>query len=595
MEIDHLQTEKLEEVDRMKSRFFANISHEFRTPLTLIKGPVKQIISGDFKGNLIEQCKMILRNSDRLLGLINQILDLSKLESGGMKLQVSETDIIRYLKGMVHSFASLAERKKVILQFNITEETMVGFVDRDKLERIVTNLLSNAFKFTPEHGEILVNLTAVIPVPHLAGGIQRGKLQQESLQKKWIPHQVRDDNIGNSQSKMMEITITNTGPGIPPDRLDKIFDRFYQVDDSVTRHQEGTGIGLALTKELVELHHGTINVECANIEKHPPKSPPPVGGSSTLDRGDLFRTTFTILLPIGKKHYSENEIVVETLISKVDDQVSQTVSSIQHRASSIRSVVSGLRSPLVLVVEDNPDVTSYIRSFLDQTYRIITASNGIEGWQQAVKKYPDLIISDVMMPEMDGFEFCKKVKSDERTSHIPVILLTARADMESKIEGLEFGADDYISKPFEADELKVRSKNLIEQRRKLRKKFSRMIEIKPGEVVASSMDEQFLERLLTVFEKHLSESGYSTENFAQEVGMSRSQLNRKLKAITNLPTHKFILNLRLKRAAQLLKRKTGTVSEIADVVGFENPSKFAHAFRTQYGQSPSDFSLKQNR
>ena len=246
----------------------------------------------------------------------------------------------------------------------------------------------------------------------------------------------------------------------------------------------------------------------------------------------------------------------------------------------------------MLIVEDNPDVISYISSFLEKDYHIITAENGKTGLKKALDKFPDLIISDVMMPEMDGFELCNKLKADQRTSHIPVILLTAKADLDSRIEGLEFGADDYISKPFEADELKARVKNLIEQRRKLREKFIRMIEIKPGEVAASSMDEQFLQRLLTVFEKHLSESGYSTENFAREVGMSRSQLNRKLRALTDLSTHGFILNLRLKRAVQLLKKAAGSVSEIAYTVGFNNPANFAKAFRRQYDQSPSDFAKK---
>jgi YesN/AraC family two-component response regulator len=254
-----------------------------------------------------------------------------------------------------------------------------------------------------------------------------------------------------------------------------------------------------------------------------------------------------------------------------------------------RSPVSGYRLPLLLIVEDNPDVTSYICSFLEKEYRIITAINGKKGWKKALEKYPDLIISDVMMPEMDGFELCHKLKSDKNTSHIPIILLTAKADLNSKLDGLEFGADDYISKPFDAKEVNVRVKNLIEQREKLRKKFSRLIEIKPGEVATSSMDDQFLQRLLTVFEKHLSESGYSTENFAREVGMSRSQLNRKLRAMTDLSTHGFILNFRLKRAAQLLKKSTGSVSEIAYTVGFESPANFSKAFKNQFGQSPRDF------
>jgi signal transduction histidine kinase/ligand-binding sensor domain-containing protein/CheY-like chemotaxis protein len=480
LQMEHFEAEKLREVDQMKSRFFANISHEFRTPLTLIKGPVKQILDGEFAGNLKEQCKMILRNSNRLLELINQILDLSKLESGEIKLQVAETDIIQYLKELVLTFSPLADRKKVTLKFTSTENILTGYVDRDKMEKIVTNLLSNAFKFTPEGGKIEVRISPTPPsIPPLTKGGKTGGV---------------------------DISISNTSPAIPPDQLDKIFDRFYQADDKYKKDpapldsmsevtqtvkdqiyptgQEGTGIGLALTKELVEVHHGEINVE------------------SEVNKG----TTFTVWLPIEKERFKPEEIVeeVETadrrlatgkemlpLIRSTEDARYTTQDSEVKSETSDRSTVSRLRSPLLLIVEDNPDVTSYISSFMKNDYRIFTAENGKEGFKKALDKYPDLIISDVMMPEMDGFELCKRIKTDERTSHIPIILLTAKADMDSKIEGLEFGCDDYISKPFDARELHARVNNLIEQRKILREKFAQTIEIRPGEIAASSMDEHF--------------------------------------------------------------------------------------------------------
>ncbi len=559
LEMEHFEAEKLREVDHLKSRFFANISHEFRTPLTLIKGPVKQILTREFKGNLDEQCRMILRYSDRLLNLINQILDLSKLESGRMKLQVNQTDLIQNLKGIVQSFVSLAERKNITFKFETLKESLLGYVDRDKLEKIITNLLSNAFKFTPEGGEVTINLSL------------RGGSRSEAMETTKQSPSFEGDEIATSadwrtrNEGQIEISISNTGPGIASDQLERIFDRFYQADTTYKKDGEGTGIGLALTKELVQACHGEIQVE-----SEPDKT-----------------TTFTVLLPIGKEHLTPEEIVEgqdsgEGIMDKGKKRVDLSAYITQYPASSIKS-------PLLLIVEDNPDVTAYIHSFLEQDYRIISAENGKEGWEKALQKFPDLVISDVMMPEMDGFELCKKIKSNQRTSHIPVILLTAKADLDSKLEGLEFGADDYISKPFEADELKVRAKNLVEQRQKLREKFSKQIEIKPGEIAASSMDEQFLERLLSVFEKHLSESGYSTESFAREVGMSRSHLHRKLKALTDLSTHEFILNMRLKRAAQLLKKKAGNVSEIAYTVGFENPANFSKAFKNQFGQSPRDF------
>jgi signal transduction histidine kinase/AraC-like DNA-binding protein/AmiR/NasT family two-component response regulator len=540
LKMEHFESEKLREVDQLKSRFFTNISHEFRTPLTLIIGSVKQMLAGDFIGNFKEQYRMIIRNGERLLKLINEILDLSKLESGQMKLQVVETDIVQFLKGIVLNFSPLADRKKVTLKFKSTEDELIGYVDHDKLEKIVTNLLSNAFKFTPEEGKIIVSISPLVP-PLLRG---------------------------DAEGRGVEIKISNTGPGIPADRIDKIFDRFYQSDDNYKKDGEGTGVGLALAKELVELCRWEISV------------------SSIPDK----RTTFIITLPVAKECFKADEIMEKTeSAGRKPETGIESGSDIQFPDSVLPSPVSVKSSPVLLIVEDNPDVTAYISSFMKHDYLIVTAENGEEGLKKSLDTYPDLIISDVMMPEMDGFEFCQKVKSDECISHIPVILLTAKADLDSKIKGLEFGADDYISKPFEADELKVRSKNLIEQRIKLREKFSRMIEIKPGEIAASSMDEQFLQRLLDIFENHISDPDYNTESFAREIGMSRSNLYRKIQALTNQSTHNFFQSLRLKRAAQLLRKRSATISEIAYAVGFNSPSYFSKVFRKHFDQSPSDF------
>jgi DNA-binding response OmpR family regulator len=386
------------------------------------------------------------------------------------------------------------------------------------------------------------------------------------------------------------LSISNTGPGIQADHIDKIFDRFYQTDDKSRKDNEGTGIGLALTKELVEVHHGVISV------------------SSTPNKN----TTFDIILPVAKEHYKEDEIIekMETgdrrqetgksIASEIKTEKEteyhinkNTISAREIESKdSIRTPDSGVRSPLLLIVEDNPDVTSYISSFMENDYLIISAENGSVGLKKALANYPDIVISDVMMPEMDGFELCKKIKTDTRISHIPVILLTAKADLDSKIEGLEFGADDYISKPFDSKELQVRVKNLIEQRNLLREKFSRAIEINPAEITATSTDEKFIRNLLDIFENHVAESDFSTEDFAKEVGMSRSSLHRKLQTLTNQSTHEFLRDLRLKRAAQLLKRSTGTVAEISYAVGFNNPSYFSRIFRQQFGQTPVEFAAK---
>ncbi len=527
--MEHFQVEKLNEMDRMKSRFFANISHEFRTPLTLIKGPIQQIINGEFTGNLKEQCKMILRNSDRLLELINQILDLSKLESGDVKLEVAEMDIIAFLKGIVFSFSSLAERRDIALTFKSRKAQIIGYVDGEKLEKIVTNLLSNAFKFTPDGGTI-----------EMIVSISRSKIG-------WL-----------------KIVLSNSGPGIPADQVGKIFNRFYQIDEHYHKDHEGSGIGLSLTRELVEIHRGAISVK------------------SVPDQ----TTSFQVELPIDKDFFTETEITQH--VSLPAPHLTGK-SNFKPGSTAIKKMEAGQEAPLVLIVEDNPEVTSFICSFLEDRYRIISANDGQQGQQMALDRFPDLIISDVMMPEMDGFELCRAIKSDERISHIPIILLTAKADVSSKIEGLEYGADAYVTKPFEARELQVRCQNLIEQRRKLCEKFARHPHISMAEIAATSMDQRFLDRFLNEFEKHMANPNLSTEQIARAVGMSRSNLNRKIKALTNQSTHEFIRTLRLKHAARLLKQSVGSVAEVAYRVGFNNTSHFAKVFRQMFGLSPSEF------
>lgn len=580
MEMDHLHAEKLEEVDRLKSRFFANISHEFRTPLTLIEGPVKQMLSGEFKGNIKEQFKIILRNSGRLLQLINQLLDLSKLESGKLKLQAQATEMISLTNGLVQAFESLAVRKKITLKFKTDLDAQKVYVDVDKFEKIINNLLSNAFKFTSEGGEIILDC-----------GLGNVDLNANKNSKLRI-----------TNYEYVQISISNTGPGIPGDKIDKIFDRFYQADDSYKKDEQGTGIGLALTKQLVELHHGQVSVESKPGAK----------------------TSFTVLLPLRKEHLREEEIVEvqkPDRITNIHDN--ENLPSVQlsgpnhpeitnqHPLSTSGQDTAGMLSSLpsgtesegfgtpetnrfnqktrVLLVEDNIDLRNYIRDSMNDTFLITEAENGEKGFSKAVKEIPDLIISDVMMPKMDGFEFCAKIKSDERTSHIPVILITARAAQEDKIEGLETGADNYITKPFDNKELNIRVKNLIEQRKKLREKYIRIFDVNPQDISVTSADEKFLHRIVTIFENNIANPEYNTEKFAGEIGMSRSGLNKKLNALTDLPTHQFVLRLRLKRAAKLLKKASGNVSEIAYQVGFSNISHFAKAFRKLYGLSPSEF------
>lgn len=570
LEMEHFEAEKLREVDHMKSRFFANISHEFRTPLTLIEGPVRQILAGEFTGNLKKQYNMILRNSNRLLRLVNQILDLSKLDAGNMKLKVRLTNFTPFIKGIIQPFISLAERKKISLRFKANHKLLCGYIDRDKLEKIITNLLSNAFKNTPEKGAI-----KVIASFETARSMAIQPFLRASSVRKGTP------------DKYLMIRINNSGHGIPEEQLAKVFDRYYQADETInitgfqfdknqgaktawinhlySAGQSETGIGLALTRELTEIHYGWIEVE-SKVAHY---------------------ISFSVYLPVNKEFFSRDEIY--------DGDNSDSPDLIEREAQTVHTALplsASYEQPLLLLVEDNADITTYISATLMKCFRIICAENGQCGLEKAIKKVPDIIISDVMMPVMDGFELCQKIKDDQRTSHIPLILLTAKADFNSAIEGLEFGADDYVTKPFDARVLCARCLNLIEQRKKLREKFTKMIEINPSEIAASSKDEQFLKRLLDVFEKHVAESDFSTEDFAIEIGMSRSNLHRKLRALTNQPAHEFLRNLRLKRAAQLLKKSVGTVSEVAYAVGFNNPSHFSNIFRRQFGYTPSEFAKK---
>ena len=537
-EMSKFEAQKLHEVDELKSRFFTNISHEFRTPLTLILGPIKQMITRLSDGKMKEDLNIVHRNANKLLGLVNQLLDISKIESGNMKLQASPQNIIQVIKVLVLSFTSYAERKKITLNFNSTQDEIMVYLDKDKIDKIITNLLSNAFKFTPDGGEIEVSVK-------------------------------RDD-------KFVNVSVNDNGIGIPKENLDKIFDRFYQVDGSHTRKQEGTGIGLSLTKELVELHKGRIEVE------------------SEEGRG----ATFIISLPLGSEHLHRDEIREPI---KDEEKLSTTpadsifIEDLKSEDSEKNSgkidpdLIDQSEKPLLLLVEDNSDVRKYIKENLIEGYVIMEAVDGEDGWEKSIENTPDLIVSDVMMPRMDGFELCKKLKTDERTSHIPVILVTAKAAKEDKLGGYEIGADDYIMKPFEPDELKVRIKNLIEQRKRLQDHFRKQGIAGIERQKITSFDKRFLQKLLDIIKNKISDSEFSVEYLANELAISRSVLQRKVFSLTGESPVELIRRIRLNRAAELIENKFGNISEIALEVGFSNPAYFADCFKKQYGVTPTQY------
>jgi signal transduction histidine kinase/AraC-like DNA-binding protein len=526
------QADKIIELDKIKSRFFANISHEFRTPLALILGPLEKKLAGQHAPEERRDIEVMHRSASRLLTLVNQLLDLSKLEDGSLKLHAAQQDISQSVSSIASQFASMAEARGIQFEVNATQSTM-AFFDKDKLTKIVSNLLSNAFKFTSAPGNIKVV-------------VKKGEPDEKYVEG------------------YAEILVSDTGVGMAKEHLTKIFNRFYQVDNSMTREYEGSGIGLSLTKELVELHHGDIFV------------------TSELGKGSAF----VVRLPLGQSHLEPDEIFATGNIDVEENSLLQppTTNGVDgHDHSEV-----GRALPRILLVDDNADMLYYLRDGLKEHFAIIEAADGEKGLEQAVTEIPDVIVSDLMMPKLDGKSLCQKLKLDERTSHIPLILLTAKADLASKIEGFQVGVDDYIPKPFHIEELNARIKNLIESRKKLQEKFTRQIAMRPKELRAESLEEKFIHKVVSIIETNISDPSFGVDFLAREAAMSNVQLYRKLKAITGTTPNDLIRNIRLERASSLLRQRAGNVADIAYQVGFNNLSYFSKCFREKFGLTPSE-------
>ncbi|TVL99772.1 MAG: hypothetical protein CV087_16680 [Candidatus Brocadia sp. WS118] len=560
VKLENIEKDKLRELDQLKSRFFANISHEFRTPLALILAPIEKALMRAGERLSVKDLQLVRYNANFLLRLINQLLDLARLESGKLQLQAQQGDVVRFLKAVTMVFESQAARKQINLRFASKPEQITAWFDRRKLEDIFYNLLSNAIKFTPQGGSVIVDCGLRIADSAISDlGFQVTDLKDQS--------QIR--NPQSEMSDFVKITVKDTGIGIPAEHLSRIFDRYYQVGSSDKHENEGVGIGLMLVKELVELHHGAISIASAE----------PTG------------TTVTVRLPLGKTHLKPEEMVESTFPQALDTPQSlEEISDFDFRKTTPAKQHTRKDSDddtIVLIIEDNADLRDYMREYLQSEYRVLEAKDGEEGIDKALETIPDLVISDVMMPGKDGYQVCATLKADVKTSHIPIILLTAKAEAAEKIQGLETGADAYMTKPFSFEELVVRARNLIDLRRQLRQRFSGTVTLKPSEIAVSSMDAAFLERLLAIVEKHLAEEKFNVETLAREAAMSRSQIHRKLRALTNQSCEQFILSVRLQRAAELLRQKAATVSEIAYQTGFGSPSYFAACFKKQFGCSPS--------
>ena len=543
LQVRNVEAKKLQEIDKMKSRFFANISHEFRTPLTLILGLTEKLSSSVRDISAKKDFVIIKKNAVRLLQLINQLLELSKLESGSVELKVSKQNINIFLKRILSSFTSLAEKKSVAIIFNdhrldensVQKEVFLYF-DPEKLETVFYNLLGNAFKFSPDGERVEVEV-----IPHI--------------------HKV-------------EIRFTNTGIGISEEKLPNIFNRFYQADETASRNYEGTGIGLALVKELIELHGGEISVMSVENKE----------------------TTFTIKIPVGRAHYKPEQVVEETeYVEKENDHIN--FDEEYNSDSEVRpQKIQDNNYKIILVVEDNHDLRNYIVDLLlhedsngERKYLVYEAENGEKGLKTAAEIIPDLIISDIMMPEMDGYEMCRRIKKNFRTSHVPIIMLTAKAERDDKLEGLETGADDYLLKPFDSKELLIRVRNLIRIREQMREKYRTEMLLKPKEVNVPSTEKIFIEKLTLIIEKNISNEKFGVDTLSDQIGLSRSQLHRKLKAITDQSTTEFIRNFRLQRAADLILQNFGNMAEITYKVGFSSQSYFTKCFTDYFGCSPVEY------
>ena len=537
--LEHQEALRLKDLDDFKNRFFTNITHEFRTPLTIILGTSEQVET-KVGIELKDKIKLIRRSGENLLRLINQLLDLAKLESNTLKINCIQGDVLPYLRYISESLHSFANAQNVMLRVESKEREIIMDYDPERLLQIVYNLLSNAIKFTPGGGRVTLSI----------GMRDEGRGMKSGGTSSLIPH-----------SSSLYLSVTDTGVGIPPEDLPHIFDRFYQANNLEKAKAGGTGIGLALTKELVKAMNGDISAQ------------------SEVGKG----TVFTVKLPISNKA-AASDGVASTSTHAVTPGAVENLGGNLELPPNLNPTDA---TPSILLIEDNPDVVEYLASCLNESYQLDFAYNGRAGIEKALEIIPDLIVSDVMMPEKDGFEVCEALKNDERCSHIPIVLLTAKAGVENRIAGLKRGADAYLSKPFHKEELLATLENLLEVRRKLQSKYS-LSSLSTVPLPPADLEDVFLQKLRTAMEERLGESELTVEDICRTIGMGRSNLYAKLSALTGMSFNIYLRSLRLHRAKELLQSSDMNVSEVAYKVGFNDPKYFSRVFSEVFGVSPSE-------
>lgn len=537
LDLEHFESRQNQEINKAKLQFFTNISHEFRTPLTLIAGPLQQLLQ-DYRGSSFMYKKLLVMesNANHLLQLINRLMDFRKFENHQFRLEAAEGNIVKFLREIFLSFTEFAKDGGYTYTFETSNETILVYYDRNKLEQVFYNLISNAFKYTPKKGTIALNIREI--------------------------------------DSQISIEVDDSGIGIPLQYREKVFDRFFEIERSKSTHDnvaQGTGIGLSIAKNSVVLHHGDIAVI--------PKA----------SEGSMFRVS----LPLGREHLTSEEILKDF---KFSDDTALYTSQLKQPLWNVKmpktDYIKHAEKETILVVEDNPPLRSFIRDLLKDTYNIVEAGDGRDAFKKAVRLMPDLIVSDVVMPVMVGTELCAQIKADLRTSHIPVILLTSRTSLVYKFEGLESGADDYISKPFDLKEFQLRIKNLIDATKRLKRKFSETDPFGPNEMTVSSLDGDLLKKAMKIVEKNVGNEQFDIPAFCEELGISRTLLFTKIKAWTNFTPNEFIQEIRMKRAIQLLEQSHMNISQIAYQVGFNSPKYFSRCFQKRFGETPSKYQNK---
>jgi len=565
LEMERYKHERDNELSKEKFQFFTTLSHELRTPLTLILGPLDRMIQKNEVNNRIQKNLLLIqKQARRLQKLTNQLMNFRKYEIANLKLKAAEGNIVAFLNEISVAFKQHARMKHIHFHYQHTENEIKAYYDRDKIEIVLVNLLSNAFKFTPQNGTVSLKLKTV----SLENALKL--MQQYNETPKALHGEFLETN-----RKLVQVEVSDTGIGIHTDQIKQVFERYFQASNIQSISVGGTGIGLEIAKNYVELHHGCILV------------------TSVEGQG----TTFYVWLPMGKSHLSKSDIIHDFKPSEHHDHYKKAKTSINQKYVDLLSPdekVEILQNvPTLLILDDNPDIIFFLKENFDKSFNVLTANNGREGLQKAYDHIPDLIISDIMMPEMDGLEFCKEIKSDIRTSHIPVILLTARTSDIFQAEGLETGADDYITKPFDENILNIRVKNLIESRKKLRERYSKEVTLMPRDITITQPDEIFLDKAIKIIEENISDSSLKVEWIAREIGMSHSVLYKKVMALTDLTVVEFIRTIRLKKASILLTKTESSISQISHEVGFTDPKYFSKCFQKLYGVTPTAY-IKDN-